>query len=76
MRSSGVCPKCHSHDVYTNRELPRRGERSVMPLGNWNGLYIDVYLCTTCGYMEEYISAQDMEKPATMDKLRSTWKKM
>lgn len=76
MRSTGVCPKCKGNEIYTDRDLVKRGDRNFVTVSNWKGYFVDVYVCTECGYMEEYIAKKDMEKPATMDKLRSTWKKM
>lgn len=76
MRSLGVCPKCNSNEIYTNRDLVKRGDRSLVPVSSWKGFFIDVYVCASCGYMEEYMSAQDRENPSTMEKLRTNWKKM
>lgn len=76
MQSTGICPKCKSQEIYTNRDEVKRGDRSLLAISNWKGLFIDVYLCVKCGYMEEYITPKDLQDPKTMEKLRKEWKKM
>jgi len=54
MKSSGVCPKCSSKKV------------AVIPseLGTHNAIKVDMfgfanltrYICTSCGYMEQYVA--------------------
>jgi hypothetical protein len=54
MKSSGVCPKCSSRKI------------AVIPseLGTYNAIKVDMfgfahlarYICTTCGYMEQYVA--------------------
>jgi predicted nucleic-acid-binding Zn-ribbon protein len=54
MKSDGVCPKCSSKQII---KIPSE-------LGTFNVIKIDMfkfanltrYICTSCGYMEQYIS--------------------
>jgi predicted nucleic-acid-binding Zn-ribbon protein len=54
MKSTGVCPKCSSGKV---AEIPSE-------LGTYNAIKVDMfgfanltrYICTSCGYMEQYVS--------------------
>jgi transposase-like protein len=47
MKSTGVCPKCSSKKV---AEIPSE-------LGTYNVIKVDTrYICTSCGYMEQYVS--------------------
>lgn len=74
MKKDKICPKCGGHEIYTDRGLTKRGERCIVPVSMWAGMYVDVYLCTGCGYFEEYISEKDLADGKKMDKLRLTWK--
>jgi predicted nucleic-acid-binding Zn-ribbon protein len=76
MKSTGICPKCNSRELYTNTGLVKRGDRSLLAISNWKSLFIDVYICATCGFMEEYIAARELENPSTLEKLRTFWKKV
>lgn len=63
---SGICPKCGSDEVFSGHNLDdtvRYGENesNTIPLyRNWiniiKGAPLDNYVCTSCGYVESYIS--------------------
>jgi predicted nucleic-acid-binding Zn-ribbon protein len=77
---SGTCIKCGSNEVYTNSGLASRGERSNMS-GADDGkmssrLFIDVVVCTNCGYFEEYVEKSDLSNEKKMNKLKSSWSKI
>jgi predicted nucleic-acid-binding Zn-ribbon protein len=54
MKSTGVCPKCASKRI---TEIPSE-------LGTYNSIKVDLfgfanltrYICTSCGYMEQYVA--------------------
>lgn len=77
---SGTCVKCGSNEVYTNDRLSPRGDRSTMS-GADDGkissrLFIDVIICTNCGYFEEYVQASDISDDRKMDRLKASWSKV
>jgi len=76
MKSTGTCPKCNSTKLYTNAGLAKRGDRSMIALSSWKGLYVDVYVCSQCGFIEEYASTRELENPTTLEKLKTNWKKV
>jgi len=79
MKNTGTCPKCNSTEVYTNSNLPSRGDRSVMAGGGGSmsgRLFIDVVLCTECGYFEEYVRPEDLANEKKMEKLKGSWRKI
>lgn len=76
MRATGTCPKCKSTELYTNVGLAKRGDRSLIALSSWKGLFVDVYVCAQCGFIEEYIATRELENPATLEKLKTYWKKV
>ena len=59
MKHSAVCPKCGG------TEILRIDGRSVnggeIPAG-WTGAKLNRFLCTVCGYSEEWIDQKDIAK--------------
>jgi hypothetical protein len=53
---SGICPKCGSDAVYASSNV---GWRKVLLNRIWGTAKIMVYCCVYCGYVEEYVQADD-----------------
>ena len=59
MKNTGICPKCGSADVHralhsnTNNIRPVEGRISAV-------VYTTHYVCRACGYVEEWVSPQEM----------------
>lgn len=75
MKLTGTCPKCQSNEVYAELGAFKRGERGSIPLGNWTHFYVDMYICTQCGYLEEYMTKDDLENTKKLEKLKKIWQK-
>lgn len=75
MKDSKICPKCQGNSIYTDASLSKAGDRCYFPISSWSKLFVDVYVCTDCGYVEEYVSERELKDQKTMDKLRENWKK-
>jgi predicted nucleic-acid-binding Zn-ribbon protein len=73
MKTTGKCPKCSSTEIYTNRGK-HIGTRAGINVDFWGGFYISVYICSNCGFVEEYMSQEHMEK-GRMEKVKAKWKK-
>jgi predicted nucleic-acid-binding Zn-ribbon protein len=73
---SGTCPKCGSPDVYTNRDLPKRGERMQLVVSSMIWYFLDTYVCINCGHFEEYVNDKEIKDASIIDKIRETWKKV
>ena len=65
MKTSKLCPKCGSADIvridgYTG---PYGSGNNIM-IGNtiFSGVNVNRYICCTCGYTEEWIDKNDIEK--------------
>lgn len=71
MKSKNTCPKCQSAEIYTDAGLSKSGDRSSIPVSSWSKVFVDVYVCLSCGYMEEYM---DFKDAAVLDKLKKNWK--
>ena len=65
MKNSKICPKCQSSDIL-------RFDGYMGPYGSGNNLMVGAtifsainvnrYICCTCGYTEEWIDREDIEK--------------
>lgn len=73
---SGKCPKCGSDDVYSENPYAKTSERMIMAVSGFNRVYFDIYLCTNCGFFEEYISENDIKNEKTIEKIKKNWKKV
>lgn len=73
---SGKCPKCGSSEVYTDRELPKRGERMQLIISSMKRYFLDTYVCLSCFYFEEFVSDSDKLDSKKIDKIKQDWKKV
>lgn len=76
MKKSGSCPKCNSTEVYTTKGTTKRGERSSIGVSSFSAISIDLYICTSCGYMEEYGEEGDLKDLKKMEKLKKLFRKV
>ena len=58
MRNTGRCPKCGSTDLLTVEP----GLYNSFPIGFFATAKIQRYLCRSCGYTEEWVAEESMEK--------------
>jgi predicted nucleic-acid-binding Zn-ribbon protein len=75
--SDGICPKCNSHEVYTNREIgpvnsiygaqaiPVRGA------GQTEFARLVTFVCAACGYSESYVRGS-----SSLSQIVRYWKKV
>lgn len=59
MKDSAVCPKCGGTEIL--RIDGRSVIGGVIPAG-WTGAKLNRFLCTVCGYSEEWIDQKDIAK--------------
>ena len=59
MKHSAVCPKCGGTEIM--RIDGRSVIGGVIPAG-WTGAKLNRFLCTVCGYSEEWIDQKDIAK--------------
>jgi hypothetical protein len=68
---SGQCPKCGSHEVFsnTNRKFPALNTMTIGS-GNFGNryAYLDTYVCVCCGYVENYVAKQ-----ADLNYIKEEW---
>lgn len=75
MKKTGKCPKCESEKIYTDCGQMKRGERCSVAISSWKQLILDTYLCTECGYIEEYVRAEDLKDETKSKKIVESWQK-
>ena len=76
MKTSKKCPKCSGTNIYTNEALTKRGERGLLPVTMWKSAYVTAYVCTDCGYFEEYIAQSELDSGKVIDKIKQEWEKL
>jgi predicted nucleic-acid-binding Zn-ribbon protein len=68
---NGQCPKCGSHEVFsnTNRKFPALNTLTIGS-GNFGNryAYLDTYVCVRCGYVENYVAKQ-----ADLNYIKEEW---
>ena len=75
MKSTGICPKCNSNQVYTNKDNLRRGDRCKIPIKGMYSQFAEVYVCLDCGFIEEYLSFDSfIEK--NVKRIKEKWTKV
>lgn len=75
MKNTKTCPKCGGTEIYTDAGATKRGDRASIPVSTWKFLMVDIYLCVTCGYFEEYIDTKELKDEKTMEKFKENWRK-
>ena len=73
MKSSHICPKCNSTDIIRieGKAGPYgTGNNIQTGLSNFSAVLVHRYLCCSCGYSEEWIDKEDIEKIATSKKAK------
>ena len=59
---TGICPKCTSNEVFSGAGIVlKKGPfgSNAIPIGLTSIAALDNYVCTSCGYVESYISDSD-----------------
>jgi C4-type Zn-finger protein len=73
---TGTCPVCGSNEVYTDRTSVKRGERMIIPITGWSRIFLDVYVCISCGYFKEFIPEKVLKDEKKIEKIKSNWKRV
>ena len=56
---SGICPKCGSTDVHRALHSGTNNIRPMEAVAS-STVYSTHYVCRTCGYIEEWVSPEEM----------------
>ncbi len=64
MKHKRRCPKCSSNEIYRVEAVAGSGYGSgnVIPTGAIGTIKVNRYICGRCGYAEEWIEGNDLEK--------------
>ena len=70
---NGVCPKCNSKTIYSQPQAVYfyQGHLHVSTGSQSSGVQFTSYVCTACGYFENYITDQ-----SKLAEVASKWKKV
>lgn len=65
MKITRICPKCNSNDIvridgYTGAY--GSGNNIITGTTVFSGVNVNRYICCRCGYTEEWIDREDLEK--------------
>lgn len=67
MKKSGTCPKCHNFKILKiDGHTGAYGSGNNIPVGMtiFSSVKVLRYVCTNCGYCEEWIDTADLSKLA------------
>ncbi len=73
MKTTKICPKCHSTDlVRFDGYTGAYGAGNNVMTGNtlFSAVNVNRYVCCSCGYTEEWIDKEDLEKVKTSKKAK------
>lgn len=73
---SGACPKCNSTEVYTDAVLIKRGDRMRIVISSLKSIFLDSFLCLSCGYFEEHVPEEDLKDEKLIEKIKKNWEKV
>lgn len=73
---SGFCPVCEGNNVFTNKGMTKQGERIIIPVTSFRSVHADVYLCISCGYIQEFAEKENLQDEKMMAKLKEKWKRV
>jgi len=65
MKNTHCCPKCHSNDIIV---VPGKtgaygvGNNIQVGISNFSAVLVNRYVCTSCGFSEEWINKEDIPK--------------
>ncbi|MCR8968753.1 hypothetical protein [Facklamia sp. 7083-14-GEN3] len=65
MKNTGKCPKCGSEDIFVVPGASGAyGMGNNIPIGStiFSAVLVDRYVCSICGFTEEWIDTKDIEK--------------
>lgn len=63
MKNTRICPKCKSTDIIRfDGYLGAYGSGNNMQVSMFSAVNVNRYICCVCGYTEEWIDKEDIEK--------------
>ena len=65
MKITKQCPKCGSTNIHISEGgVGSNGSGNIIPTGSfsWQAVPVDRYICCGCGYVEEWIRTDHLER--------------
>ena len=73
---TGSCPACGGNNIFTNKDTTKQGERIIIPVTSFRSVHADVYICLSCGYIQEFAEEDNLQDEKIMTKLKEKWKRV
>ncbi len=73
---TGVCPVCECQNIYSDKDVSKRGERMIVPVTSFRQIFSDCYICISCGYIQEFVREIDLKNENLIGKLKDMWKRV
>ena len=73
MKNAGICPKCRSnHIVRVDGYAGAYGSGNHIMVGHsiFSSVNVNRYICCSCGYTEEWIDKEDIDRIANSKKAK------
>ena len=67
MKETKHCPKCGGNNIYISEGgAGAHGSGNIINIGNfaWQAVPVDRYICCDCGYVEEFIRHEHLQRIA------------
>lgn len=67
MKKTKLCPKCGSANIHISEGgAGTNGSGNIIPTGSyaWQAVPVDRYICCDCGYVEEWLRSEHLERIA------------
>jgi predicted RNA-binding Zn-ribbon protein involved in translation (DUF1610 family) len=58
---NGTCPKCGSADIRFG-EANSGGDHKLLGNAGFKTVYSNIYVCAQCGFVEDYVDGEDLER--------------
>ena len=69
MKNTKICPKCNSNNIFRfDGYHGAYGSGNNLVTSMFSAVNVNRYVCCHCGYTEEWIDIEDLEKVATSKK--------
>jgi predicted nucleic-acid-binding Zn-ribbon protein len=77
---NGKCPKCNSTEIYRGNQSPLHAGEGLVhleayPPNRGVNLLVDAYVCTSCGYVEMYVTEASKSKMTAIIDDKKNWQK-
>ena len=71
MKNEKLCPKCNGNNILRfEGEIGPYGTGNNMQVSFFHAVKVHRYICASCGFTEEWVDREDIQKIATSKKVK------